>query len=61
VGRSTIELFSRISARLGEQQLDRAVVWVAIDDGGAPVVFVRVEGKWFPEEFTLNWDGEMEL
>lgn len=55
MGRSPLEMLSGITAQLGEEQPDRAVVLVAMADGEVPIPFVKVEGKWVPEEVTLNW------
>lgn len=50
-----LAMLDTIKAKLDKAEGDKATVIVTTPDGDMPVVFVKVENKWIPEDLAKDW------
>lgn len=57
--KAALAMLDGIKAKIEKEEGDKATVIVTTPQGDMPVVFVKVEGKWIPEDLAKDWTKEV--
>ncbi len=54
-----LAMLDGIKAKVEKEEGDKATVIITTPQGDMPVVFVKVEGRWIPEDMAKDWAKEI--